>query len=81
MKSFAHRCREDVRRLQSLSVPRRRNRTLVVPLNDACAMLGLGRQTLYRMEKGEEIIRDDPVQTESRKASYRVVWRFPTRRE
>jgi len=44
-------------------------------------MLGLGRQTLYRMEKGEEIIRDDPVQTESRKASYRVVWRFPTRRE
>jgi len=30
-------------------------RPLLVPLNDACAMLGLCRQTLYRMEKDKEI--------------------------
>lgn len=30
-------------------------RPLLVPLNDACAMLGLCRQTLYRMEKDQEI--------------------------
>jgi excisionase family DNA binding protein len=28
---------------------------LLVPLNDACTLLGLCRQTLYRMEKGKEI--------------------------
>lgn len=30
-------------------------RPLLVPLDDACAMLGLCRQTLYRMEKDKEI--------------------------
>lgn len=28
---------------------------LLVPLNEACTMLGLCRQTLYRMEKDKEI--------------------------
>ena len=28
---------------------------LLVPLNDACVMLGLCRQTLYRMERDKEI--------------------------
>ncbi len=28
---------------------------LLVPLNEACTMLGLCRQTLYRMEKDNEI--------------------------